>query len=268
MTAPRPLIMGIVNVTPDSFSDGGWFADPVAAVRHGLRLIAEGADLLDIGGESTRPGAATVPMLEEMRRVIPVIEGLAEATSVRLSVDTRKPAVAEAAVRAGAAIWNDVSALNFSEDSLRTAAALDCKIVLMHTQGEPATMQDDPRYGDVVEEVYAFLDDRIGACTEAGIDRSRLIVDPGIGFGKTLQHNLALLSGLERFAALGVPVLVGVSRKSFIGRLDNDVPPQARLGGSIAAALEAARRGASVLRVHDVAETRQALAIAEAIGRV
>lgn len=262
----RPHIMGIVNVTPDSFSDGGRFADAAAAVTHGLRLIAEGADFLDIGGESTRPGAETVPVLEEVRRVIPVIEGLADATSMRLSIDTRKPAVAEAAVRAGAAVWNDVSALTWSKDSLKTAAALDCAIVLMHAQGDPKTMQNDPHYDDVVEEVYAFLEARIAACAQAGIARGRLIVDPGIGFGKTLAHNLALIAGLARFRDLGCPVLFGASRKSFIGRLDGGAAADERLGGSVAAALEAARRGAAILRVHDVAATRQALAVLEAVS--
>lgn len=266
MPAPRPHLMGILNVTPDSFSNGGRFADAAAAVTHGLRLIADGADFLDIGGESTRPGADAVPVIEEMRRVIPVIEGLADATSMRLSIDTRKPAVAQAAVRAGAAVWNDVSALTYSADSLRTAASLDCAVVLMHAQGDPKTMQNDPHYDDVVEEVFAFLAGRIAACEAAGVARSRLIVDPGVGFGKTLAHNLSLLAGLERFRDLGAPILVGASRKSFIAKLDRAAPADARLGGSIAAALEAARRGASILRVHDVAETRQALAAAAAIN--
>jgi dihydropteroate synthase len=260
-----PLLMGVVNVTPDSFSDGGAFLDPVHAVEHGLRLVEEGAAILDIGGESTRPGAEPVAEEIELARVLPVIKALASQTAAALSVDTRRPAVARAAIDAGASIWNDVSALTFGDESISLAATLHCRIVLMHAQGDPGTMQNDPRYDDVVEDVFAALAARIGACEEAGIARARLIADPGIGFGKTLDHNLALLAGLERFAGLGVPLLVGASRKRFIASLDRQGPAAARSGGSIAAALAGAARGASIIRVHDVAATRQALAVASAI---
>jgi dihydropteroate synthase len=262
---PRPLLMGIVNVTPDSFSDGGQHCSAPAGIGHGLRLAAEGADILDIGGESTRPGAAPVPLEEELARVLPVIEGLAGNTRARISVDTRKPEVARRAVAAGAAIWNDVSALAYAPDSLETASALGCDVVLMHAQGDPRTMQVAPRYDDVVADVLHFLAGRIEAAMAAGIARARLIVDPGIGFGKTLAHNLALLAGLERFRALGCPILVGTSRKRFIAALDRDGPAAERLGGSLAAALAAAARGAAIIRVHDVAATRQALAVREAL---
>ena len=262
--------MGIVNVTPDSFSDGGAYFDPAAAIAHGLGLVRDGADILDIGGESTRPGADPVSADEEARRILPVIEGLAEKTNAKISVDTRKPSVARAAIAAGAAIWNDVTALSFAPDSLETAAELNCRLVLMHAQGSPKTMQDDPYYEDVVEEVFEFLESRIAACLKAGISGEKLIVDPGIGFGKNLAHNLALLAHLDRLASLGPPVLLGASRKRFIAALDPGLEEQQgkadqRLGGSLAAAIEGWRRGASILRVHDVAETRQALKIAGAI---
>ncbi|MEK7266052.1 MAG: dihydropteroate synthase [Pseudomonadota bacterium] len=259
--------MGVVNVTPDSFSDGGAYNDPAHAIDHGLKLVDEGAAILDIGGESTRPGADLVGEETELSRVIPVIKGLASQTAAAISIDTRKPAVARACVEAGASIWNDVSALAFSEDSLAIAAALDCRIVLMHAQGDPKSMQNDPRYDDVVEEVLGALARRIKACEAAGIARSRLIADPGIGFGKTLAHNLALIAGLSRFSSLGVPVLLGASRKRFIASLDRQGPAGDRLGGSIAAALAGAAGGASIIRVHDVAATRQALAVAAAIEK-
>lgn len=266
-----PLIMGIVNVTPDSFSDGGAFFDAEAAIAHGLRLAEEGADILDIGGESTRPGADPVDLDEELRRVLPVIEGLAGRTDAVLSIDTRKAAVMTAALDAGAEIINDVSALRHDPDALATAAATQAPIVLMHARGAPKTMQDDPRYEDVVGEVAAFFEARIAACAEAGIPRARLILDPGVGFGKRLEHNLALIRATPRFRALGCPVLVGASRKSFIGMLEETVgapvsKADRRLGGSIAAALAGAAAGAAILRVHDVAETRQALLVAGAIG--
>ncbi len=257
--------MGVVNVTPDSFSDGGRFLDPQAAVAHALRLAEEGADMLDIGGESTRPGAAPVPLEEELCRVIPVIEHLAGKTRAAISIDTRKPDVVRAAVKAGASIWNDVSALTYAKDSVEIAAALGCDIVLMHAQGDPRTMQDNPVYEDVVAEVTAFLGARIEACVAAGIARDRLIVDPGIGFGKTLEHNLALLANLDRLSSLDCPILLGASRKRFIAALDRDGPAANRLGGSLAVLLAGWRRGAAIFRVHDVAETRQALKIAGAI---
>ncbi|MEM9619441.1 MAG: dihydropteroate synthase [Pseudomonadota bacterium] len=258
-------IMGVVNVTPDSFSDGGRFLNAEAAIAQGLALVRDGADILDIGGESTRPGADEVPADEEHARVIPVLEGLCAETDAALSIDTRKPEIAVDAVAAGASIWNDVSALTYSRDSLRVAADLACDIVLMHAQGDPKTMQDDPHYDDVVEQVYGFLADRIDTCKRAGIDPSRLIVDPGIGFGKTLEHNLALIANLTRFCEMGRPVLLGASRKRFISALDREGPADQRLGGSLAAALAGFQGGAGIFRVHDVAATRQALSVAAAI---
>jgi dihydropteroate synthase len=255
-------IMGIVNVTPDSFSDGGRFFKAEAAVEHALRLEAEGADILDIGGESTRPGAREVASEEELERVIPVIEALASRTGTSLSIDTRKPEVARAALSAGALIWNDVSALSHSPESLKTAAELSCQVVLMHMQGIPQTMQQNPSYDDVVSEVIQHLSSRIDACAKAGIPESRLIADPGIGFGKTLEHNLALFRALERFAELGVPLLMGASRKRFIEAVAG---PGERLGGSVAAALRAQEAGWDYVRVHDVQATRQALSVAKAI---
>lgn len=262
MTVARPpLLMGVVNVTPDSFSDGGSFLDPAHAIDHALKLVDEGAAIIDIGGESTRPGSDPVDETVELSRVIPVIRALSAQTAAAISIDTRKPRVARASVEAGASIWNDVSALTFAPDSMSVAAALDCRIVLMHAQGDPKTMQDEPRYADVVAEVSAFLSGRIAACEAAGVARRRLIVDPGVGFGKALAHNLALIRGLPALSALGRPVLLGVSRKRFIAALDRQEPAADRLGGSIAAALAGAARGASILRVHDVAATRQALAV-------
>jgi len=266
--APRPCLMGIVNVTPDSFSDGGRFLNAEAAVAHARRLIAEGADVLDIGGESTRPRAAPVGEAEEIARVVPVIEAIRCESPVAISIDTMKPAVARAAVAAGATMWNDVTALSYAPESPATAAALGCEIVLMHMQGEPRTMQAAPRYDDVVAEVAALLGARAEAALAAGVARGRIWFDPGIGFGKTAAHSLALLRRLDRIVALGFPVLVGVSRKSAIARIaDDKSSEEQRLGGSIAAALAAARAGAAMLRVHDVAETRQALAVAAAIGQ-
>lgn len=266
--ARPPAIMGVVNVTPDSFSDGGRYVNHDMAIGHALSLLADGADIIDIGGESTRPGADEVAPDEELARAIPVIEGvLQRAPGAVVSIDTRKPAVAAAAIAAGATIWNDVTALTFSPDSPGVAAGLDCDIVLMHAQGDPKTMQRAPHYDDVVDDVFAWLAGRIAAAEQAGVAKSRLIVDPGIGFGKTLDHNLALLAGLGRFSALGVPVLLGASRKRFIAAIDRDGPAADRLGGSIAAVLAGAARGAAIVRVHDVAATRQALAVAAAIEK-
>ncbi|MEO1013859.1 MAG: dihydropteroate synthase [Pseudomonadota bacterium] len=255
-----PKIMGVVNVTPDSFSDGGRFASPEAAIDHAMRLVEQGADVLDIGGESTRPGAELVPEHQEMDRVLPVIEGVCARTRTPVSIDTRKAAVARDAIAAGAQIWNDVSALTFDGDSLAMAASLRAEIVLMHAQGDPKTMQDAPAYKDVVEDVLSFLSGRIEACLEAGVDRSRIMIDPGIGFGKTTAHNVALLRALSRFSELA-PVLLGASRKRFIAALDREGPATERIGGSIAAALIGAAAGVSMVRVHDVAETRQAFAV-------
>ncbi len=261
----RPLLMGVVNVTPDSFSDGGDHLDPAAAIAHGRHLLAEGADIIDIGGESTRPGASPTATEEELARVLPVVEALARAGAL-VSIDTRRAQVMRAALAAGAKIVNDVTALTFDPDSLAAVRDGDASVVLMHMQGEPGTMQLAPSYADAKREVFAFLEERVAACLGAGIARERIAVDPGIGFGKTLAHNLDLLAGLGSLKRLGVAVLVGVSRKSFIARLSLEEAPKARLGGSLAGALAACARGANILRVHDVAQTRQALAVWGAIA--
>ena len=257
----RPRLMGIVNVTPDSFSDGGAHFDPAAAVAHGLQLVAEGADILDVGGESTRPGAEAVDEAEEIRRIVPVIAGLRAKIDARISIDTRKSAVMREAVSAGADIINDVSALMHDPLSLETAAELGVPVILMHAQGDPRTMQDTPVYDDVVLDVFDFLEARMDAAIRAGIPREHLLVDPGIGFGKTLQHNLALMSGLSLFHGLGVPLLVGASRKRFIGTLTGVENASERVHGSVGAALAAVAQGAQIIRVHDVAATKAALAI-------
>ena len=256
----RPLVCGIVNVTPDSFSDGGDHFDAAAAIAHGLQLVGQGADLLDIGGESTRPGAAPVGEDEECRRVIPVIEALARQTRVPISIDTSKPGVMRAAVAAGAGLINDVYALRL-DGALDAAAELQVPVCLMHMQGEPRSMQADPHYDEVVADIKRFLADRIFTCELAGIPRKRLLVDPGFGFGKTLEHNLALLRELQQLANLGAPLLVGLSRKSFLGALSGRQDPAERVYASVAAALIAAQRGAAILRVHDVAATVDALTV-------
>ena len=263
----RPRIMGIVNVTPDSFSDGGEHASVDAAVAHGLQLVAEGADLLDIGGESTRPGSTPVPLEEELRRVIPVIERLARETGVPISVDTFKPEVMRAAVAAGAGMINDIHALR-QPGALDAAAALGVPVVLMHMQGEPGSMQDTPHYDDVVGQVHRFLTERLLVAEMAGIARSNLVIDPGFGFGKTTEHNLILLARSERFLDLGVPMLAGLSRKRSIGELTGRDRPGDRLAGSVAAHLIAAQRGAKLLRVHDVAATVDALKVWAAVDAV
>lgn len=264
LTLDRPRVVGILNVTPDSFSDGGQFASTEAAVAHGLRLAEEGADMLDVGGESTRPGAADVPVDDELRRVIPVIEQLVARTSLPIAVDTSKPEVMRAAVAAGAGMINDVYALR-REGAMEAAADLRVPICLMHMQGEPRSMQDDPHYDDVVGEVHRFLTDRLFACELAGIDRRKVMVDPGFGFGKNLEHNLALLRKLQRFADLGSGVYVGLSRKSMIGTLTGRKEPAERAAGSVAAALIAVQRGARMVRVHDVAPTVDALKVWHAV---
>jgi len=261
----RPRVMGIVNVTPDSFSDGGEHAGTDAAVAHGLKLAAEGADILDIGGESTRPGAEAVAPEEELRRVLPVIERLARETGLPVSVDTSRPEVMRAAVAAGAGMINDVYALR-RDGALDAAAELGVPVVLMHMLGEPRSMQDDPRYDDVVADVHRFLAERIFAAEMAGIDRKRLVVDPGFGFGKSRDHNLALLAQLQRFTELGVPLLAGLSRKKTIGELTGRDDPRGRVHGSVAAHLVAAQRGAMLLRVHDVAATVDALKVWNAVA--
>ncbi|WP_407351102.1 dihydropteroate synthase [Luteimonas sp. R10] len=263
----RPRVMGIVNVTPDSFSDGGAHGDPQAAVAHGLELAEQGADILDIGGESTRPGADEVPLEEELRRTIPVVERLAKQVSLPISIDTSKPEVMRAAVEAGAGMINDVHALR-REGALDAAAALGVPVVLVHMLGQPRSMQEAPHYDDVVGEVHRFLAERIFSAEMAGIDRKRIVVDPGFGFGKTREHNLALLAQLQRFAELGVPVLAGLSRKRTIGELTGREIAAERVHGSVAAHLIAAQRGAGIVRVHDIAATVDALKVWTAVAAV
>ena len=261
----RPRVMGIVNVTPDSFSDGGEHASLEDAVAHGLKLADEGADILDVGGESTRPGAAPVPLEEELRRVVPVITQLVRETGLPVSIDTFKPEVMRAAVDAVAGMINDIHALR-QEGALDTAAALGVPVVLMHMLGEPGSMQDDPRYDDVVAEVHRFLAERIFAAEMAGIAKKNIVVDPGFGFGKTRDHNLLLLAQLQRFTDLGVPLLAGLSRKKTIGDLTGRTDPHQRVHGSVAAHVIAAQRGASIVRVHDVAATVDALKVWSAVA--
>ncbi|HEX9881480.1 MAG TPA: dihydropteroate synthase [Hyphomicrobium sp.] len=260
----RPRIMGIVNVTPDSFSDGGRLASAQAAIAHALRLAEEGADILDIGGESTRPGADPVALEEELSRVMPVIEGLRPRTRALISIDTRKAGVMARAAAAGADILNDVSALTHDAGALAVAAETGLPVILMHAQGDPKTMNDDPQYGDVVLDVFDFLEGRIAACEAAGIPKAKLVVDPGIGFGKHLPHNVAVLANLALYHALGVPVLLGASRKKLIDHISDAPKPVDRVPGSIAAALAAAAQGVQIVRVHDVAATRQALSVWQA----
>lgn len=267
LTLDRPRIMAILNVTPDSFSDGGRHAGLDAAQAQARALIAAGADILDIGGESTRPGSDPVGAAEETDRILPVIEALrAAGVTTPISVDTRKAAVARAAFAAGADLLNDVSALGFDPDSAALAAASGRPVALMHAQGDPKTMQDAPRYDDVLLDVADFLDARIRAAEAAGIPRARLLVDPGIGFGKTPAHNLALIRGLALLHGTGCAILFGASRKRFVGALGGAPGPRDRLPGSLAVALEALRQGAQMLRVHDAAETRQALALWTALN--
>ena len=262
-----PRVMGIVNATPDSFADGGEHATVEAAIAHGLKLAEEGADILDIGGESTRPGADDVRLEEELRRVVPVIEALAKRVSIPISVDTSKPEVMRAAVAAGAGMINDVYALR-REGALDAAAGLGVPVVLMHMQGEPRTMQANPQYDDVVAEVHRFIAERIFAAEMAGIAKKNVVVDPGFGFGKDTRHNLQLLAQLRRFTEFGVPVLAGLSRKKTIGQLTGRDQPRERVFGSVAAHLVAAQNGAAILRVHDVAATVDALKVWNAVAAV
>lgn len=264
LSLERPRLMGVINVTPDSFSDGGRFFDSPSAIAHGRALLAAGADILDIGGESTRPGAQAVTADEELARVIPVVTALAAGGAV-VSVDTRHATVMRAAIAAGAAIVNDITALAGDCEALSLVAESGVSVVLMHMQGEPAGMQQAPRYDCAPREVRDYLAARLAACRSAGIAADRLCIDPGIGFGKTVAHNLEILADLGSLVALGVAVLVGVSRKSFIGHLSAGVPANRRLPGSLAAGLAAVSQGVHILRVHDVAETAQALAIWRAI---
>lgn len=258
-----PQVMGILNVTPDSFSDGGRFNRFDDAIKQAEQMISDGAAIIDIGGESTRPGAAAVSIDEELNRVVPVIEMLVREVELPISIDTSKPEVMAAAVKAGAGMVNDVNALQ-ADGALEQVAVLDVPLCLMHMQGEPRDMQQNPTYGDVVEEIYDFLEQRIEACERAGIGRERVVIDPGFGFGKTLGHNLEMLNRLTRFTELQVPLLVGISRKSMIGQL-TDREVDERLSGSIAAATLAGWLGASIIRVHDVKETVDAVAIAIAV---
>ncbi len=259
--------MGILNVTPDSFSDGGKYADINKAITHAEELIKAGADIIDIGGESTRPGAKTISLQEETDRVMPVIEAMGRF-DIDISIDTRKPELAELAINAGAKIWNDVSALEFSDKSLSLAAKLDCQIVLMHMQGTPDTMQSSPGYTNVVKEVKNYLHARIKAAVKAGVKRENIIIDPGIGFGKTLENNLDLLHNLDEFHELSCPILLGASRKRFIDMIA-PAPVDKRLGGSLAAALWGVSMGVDIVRVHDVFATKQAVTIwQEIMGRV
>lgn len=264
LTLDRPHLMGVVNVTPDSFSDGGQFLDSAPAIAHGLSLIEEGADIVDVGGESTRPGADPVSVEEELRRVVPVVRGLVDAGAV-VSIDTRRAEVMRAAVEAGAKIVNDVTALTGDPDSAGICAAYEIPVVLMHMQGEPQTMQANPSYEEVVSDIYEYFQTRIAELEVIGIPLERIAIDPGIGFGKTVDHNLSLIAHIDAFHTLGAPLVLGVSRKSFIAKIDRDVPPAQRVAGSVAAAIAGWDRGAQIIRVHDVAETRQALAVWQAI---
>ncbi len=263
----RPRVMGIVNVTPDSFFDGGGHDDLISAVEHGRRLVSDGADIIDIGGESTRPGAQAVAVDTEAARVRPVIASLRDC-GVPLSIDTRNAPVMGAAIRAGATAVNDVSALTHDAHSLGLVGRAGVPVIIMHSQGEPATMQRQAAYDDVLLDVFDYLGERVAACVEAGIPRARIMVDPGIGFGKHFEHNLALLRGLAIFQGLGCPVLLGVSRKSTIGQLGGGVPAETRMPGSLAAGLWAIAQGVQMLRVHDVAETRLAVDCWHALGAV
>ncbi len=262
----RPRIMGILNVTPDSFSDGGKYNHLDTAFAHAVQLKADGADILDVGGESTRPGSDPVPVQEELARVIPVIERLTAEGLGPVSIDTRKVAVMRGAVEAGATLINDVSALTYDPNAVEVAASLDVPVILMHAQGDPKTMQEAPAYDDVVGEVLSYLAGRVATCERAGIVRSKIIADPGIGFGKSLAHNLALLANLQRFHDLDVPLLLGASRKRFIGAIDADASPEQRLGGSLAAVAAGLVAGVQLYRVHDVKETAQFLAVSGAIA--
>jgi dihydropteroate synthase len=257
-----PKLMGVVNVTPDSFSDGGLFLDADAAIAHGRELLEQGAEILDVGGESTRPGAEEVSAGEELARVVPVVAGLADSTTV--SIDTSKAVVAEAALDAGASIVNDVTALRHDPEIAGLCAERGAGLVLMHMQGDPRTMQENPVYDDVVDDVKSFLAERLEAAVGAGVVEERIWLDPGIGFGKTLDHNLELLRRLGELRELGRPLVVGTSRKSFLGKIDGSAVGD-RLGGTIASSVLAAAEGADVLRVHDVAETAQAAKVASAI---
>ena len=265
LSLDKPRLFGVINVTPDSFSDGGEALALNEALKRGRALLDDGADILDVGGESTRPGAEPVSAEEERARVVPVVKGLSEMGAL-VSIDTRRAEVMAAAIDAGAGIVNDVTALTGDQDSLGLVADRGVAVVLMHMQGEPGSMQENPQYENAAEDVFGTLKARFEACEEAGILRHRIAVDPGIGFGKTVDHNLEILNRLDIYRGLGLPVLLGVSRKSFIAKLSRGEAPKDRVPGSLAAVLAAWAQGVRMFRVHDVAETRQALAVAQAIG--
>lgn len=264
LTLDKPRLMGVVNVTPDSFSDGGDFLDARVAIDHGKKLVDDGADILDIGGESTRPGSKPISLDEECGRILPVIDGLADM-GVPISVDTRHADVMRRAIDAGAGIVNDVTALTGDPQSMAVCAEAGVDVALMHMQGTPETMQDNPTYEDAALDIVDYMRERLDTLEAVGIARNKVCVDPGVGFGKNLAHNLRILSAIDAFHELGVPVMLGVSRKSFISKIDRDVPAKDRVAGSIAAAIAAWDRGVQLFRVHDVAETRQALAVWQAI---
>ena len=263
LSSERPLIMGIVNVTPDSFSDGGLNAEAGRAIAHGVQMAKEGADILDIGGESTRPGSEGVPEAEELRRILPVIEALA-GQGLTVSVDTRKANVMRAALKAGAKIVNDVAALTYETAAMQAMAEATCPVILMHAQGDPKTMQLSPQYDDVALDVFDWLEARIEACIASGISRERIVADPGIGFGKSFRHNLDVLRQFTLYHSLGVPLLMGLSRKGFIGALTGEKQAGSRVNGSVGGAVWSALNGAHILRVHDVKATVEALAVAGA----
>lgn len=264
LTLDQPRLMGVVNVTPDSFSDGGDFLDPAHAIEHGMQMSADGADILDIGGESTRPGSAPISIDEELARVLPVIEGLASEGKL-VSIDTRHAEVMRQAIASGARIVNDVTALTNDADSIDVCATSGVDVVIMHMQGDPQTMQDNPTYDDASADIMAYLKARVHLMEQSGIASNKIAIDPGIGFGKNLDHNLRILSKLDDYEGLNLPVLLGVSRKSFITKIDRDEAPKDRVAGSLAAAIAGYARGVRLFRVHDVAETRQALAVWRAI---
>jgi dihydropteroate synthase len=261
LSLDRPRIMGIINVTPDSFSDGGEHATVEAAIAHGVRLVAEGAEILDIGGESTRPNADVVPLDEELRRVIPVIEGLRARTEAVISIDTRNSEVMRRAAAAGADVLNDVSAFTHDPEALAVAAETGLPVIVMHAQGDPKTMNDDPQYEDVVLDVFDYLESRVQACVAAGIPKAKIVADPGVGFGKHLHHNVAVMAGLSLYHGLGVPILLGASRKKMIGQLCDVDDAKDRMPGSLACAIAGAAAGVQIVRVHDVKETKQAIEV-------
>lgn len=267
LSMARPCIMGILNVTPDSFSDGGRFSGASSAMRHAQKMVAEGVDIIDVGGESTRPGAVEVPVEAELARIAPVIGALRSAVDTPISIDTRKAGVAKEAVSLGASLVNDVSGFTFDAKLAPYCAKAGLPVCVMHAQGDPATMQDNPNYNDVLLDVYDFLEARVAALEAMGLERSQIIVDPGIGFGKQLQHNLELLNNISLFHGLGCPILLGVSRKGMIRTIGHAEDPKDRAPGSIAVGLAALAQGVQILRVHDVAETRQAVALWQAVTR-